>query len=441
MSFKDKFEKGITRSAEFVDQNKYFSVIKAAFAQLLPLIMIGSFSTLLKTLLSDPTTGLAKWIPFLENLKPAFDVISFATISCMAIPLIFLIGLSLGRQNGVSEITSGILGLISYILVVPSVVSLTTEDGTILTAPGLSTSALGAEGLMVGMLIAILAVEIFTFLMKFEKIKIKMPEQVPPMVASSFNSLLPVFLTTTIIAILGALFHLVTGQYINEFIYSVIQAPMQNVFQSPFGIVTVIIVMQLLWFLGIHGGQATSPIKNPLMAVAIAANVEAVQAGLDPTQPITFGFWRCFVAVGGAGMIISLIFAIFIVSRRHEYRSIAKLGILPSICGISEPIIFGLPLVLNVTFLIPLVLNSAISALIALFATNIGFLSPNSVDVPFGIPILINAFISYGWQGVVVQVICLLVTTLAWIPFVLISNKQAKKQENKDNSDELVIAK
>ncbi|MBE0339684.1 PTS sugar transporter subunit IIC [Paenibacillus sp. 23TSA30-6] len=436
MSFKDNFERVISRSAEAVDQNKYLSVIKAAFSQLLPLIMIGSFSTLLTTLIADPKTGLAKWLPFLTNLKPAFDVISFATISCMAIPLIFLIGLSLGKRNGVSEITSGILAIICYILVVPSFVTMKAEDGTILKTAGLATSALGAEGLLVGMLVSVLAIEIFTFLMNFEKIKIKMPDQVPPMVATSFNSLIPVFLTTTIIAILGVLFQLATGKFINEFIYSVVQAPLQNVFQSPFGVVIVIIVMQLLWFLGIHGGQATSPIKNPLMAVAIAANVAAVSQGMDPTQPITFGFWRCFVAVGGAGMIISLVFAIILVSKRPEHKTLAKLGFLPSICGISEPLVFGLPLVLNVTFIIPLVFNSCISALIALFSMNIGFIHPNAVDVPFGVPILLNAFVSFGWQGVIVQAVCLIVTTLVWIPFVLISNKQARSAV----TDDLVAA-
>ncbi|MBE0344539.1 PTS sugar transporter subunit IIC, partial [Paenibacillus sp. 28ISP30-2] len=110
--------------------------------------------------------------------------------------------LSLGKRNGVSEITSGILAIICYILVVPSFVTMKAEDGTILKTAGLATSALGAEGLLVGMLVSVLAIEMFTFLMNFEKIKIKMPDQVPPMVATSFNSLFPVFLTTTLIPLL-----------------------------------------------------------------------------------------------------------------------------------------------------------------------------------------------------------------------------------------------
>ena len=104
---------------------------------------------------------------------------------------------------------------------------------------------------------------------------------------------------------------------------------------------------------------------------------------------------------------------------------IGKLSFLPGLCGISEPIVFGLPLVLNPTFAIPFILNSGIGTGIAMFATKIGFLPCNTVDVPFGVPVILSAFISHGWQGVVVQVIILTVCIFTWAPFVLISNKQA----------------
>ena len=107
---------------------------------------------------------------------------------------------------------------------------------------------------------------------------------------------------------------------------------------------------------------------------------------------------------------------------------IAKLGLVPALCGISEPVVFGLPLVLNPTFAIPFIFNSGITCAIAMFATSIGFLPCNTVDCPFGVPVLLSAFVGHGWQGVVVQIICLAVTTLIWIPFVLIQNKQAEAE-------------
>ena len=164
------------------------------------------------------------------------------------------------------------------------------------------------------------------------------------------------------------------------------------------------------------------------MSAAIAANTAAVAAGSVANQPVTMGFWTFFIVAGGAGMILSLIIAIFLFSKREDHRMIAKLGAIPALCGISEPVVFGLPLVLNPTFAIPFIFNSGIATAIALLATNIGFMPCNTVDAPFGLPIMIGAFIGHGWQGVVVQLIIIAVTTLVWIPFVLMSNKQAQKE-------------
>jgi PTS system cellobiose-specific IIC component len=428
MKLSEKFEENMSIIASKIDGNKYLMVIKSSFTQLLPFIMIGSFGTLFDTLISNPNTGLAKWIPVLETLKPAFSALSFACVTCMAVYLIFLIGFHMGKQNGVPEHISGVLSLASYVTVVPNIVNVKIQD-VIGSTAGLSSTVLGAQGLIIGMIVGVVSIEIFSMLMKFDKLKIKMPDTVPPMIATSFNTLLPLTLTLVIVSIGGVLFKTFTGVYLNEFIYSIIQSPLEAIFQTPIGLVVIIFVMQLFWFLGIHGGAATNPIKNPMMAAAIAANIASVSAGEVPDQSVTLGFWRCFVALGGGGMVISLVIAIFIVGKRKENRSIAKLGLLPAICGISEPMVFGYPLVLNITLAIPFILASCISAVIALSAFNLGFLASNTFDVPFGIPILLNALIQYGWKGVIVQIICIVVTTLMYVPFVAMHERQLAKQD------------
>jgi PTS system, lactose/cellobiose family IIC component len=428
MAFKDKFIDGLTKFAAIMNNNKYFSVLRSSFARLLPIILIGSFGTLFNALIASPETGLAKWIPFFAKLAPAFSALTFATISFMTIPLVFLVGLYMGEANKMPKYPSAILALVSYIMVVPNTIEIVAKNGDTLSVGGLSTSTLGAEGLIIGLIIGILSIELFSALMKINKLKIKMPDSVPPMIATSFNTLIPSFIVTLVFSIGGELFHIATGQYINQFIYTVVQSPMENIMQTNFGIVVLVIISQLLWFVGMHGGQAISAIRNPIFVAALAANISAVSNGMTPDQPLTFGFWRSFVAVGGAGYVLSLIIAIFIASKREDHKAIAKMGVLPAILGISEPVVFGLPLVMNVIFIIPFVLNSAIASLIAMFAMNIGFLTPNAVDVPFGIPVIFNAFVSYGWQGAVIQALCIVISIFTWLPFVLISNKE-KAQE------------
>ena len=110
-----------------------------------------------------------------------------------------------------------------------------------------------------------------------------------------------------------------------------------------------------------------TPIRNAMFAAAIAANTAAVAAGAVPDQVFTMGFWCAFATVGGAGGTLCLIFATFIFSKRDDHRAIAKLALLPGICGISEPVVFGYPLVLNPTFAIPFLFCSPIMTAIALF--------------------------------------------------------------------------
>ena len=358
MGFAAKFEDRLMDIADFVDNNVYLSSIKGAFTDYVPFIIVGSFGTLLSSLISSTTTGLAQWIPALANLAPAFSAMSFAAISCMTIPIIFLIALHLAKEKKMQPFITAILCVISYLCMVPNVVTVTIEEAAGSTS-GLGSGVLGAQGLFIGMLVAVLITNLFQKLTSIEKIKIKMPDSVPQGIAVSFNILIPVFIIIVISAVFGTVFQILTGSYINEFIYNVVQAPLSAVVQTTPGIVIMAVVCQLFWFLGIHGG----------------------------------------LVVG--------------------------------ICGIGEPMVFGLPLVLNPTFAIPFILNSGIAAAIALGAIQIGFINCSTVDAPFGLPLFINAALSYGWKGAIVQLVILVVGTLTYIPFVLMSNRMAQKEAEK----------
>lgn len=430
MGFTSKMEDRLMDIADFVDNNVYLSSIKGAFTDYVPFIIAGSFGSLLSSLISSQSTGLARWIPALSNLGPAFAAMSFAAISCMTIPIIFLIGLHLARAKKMPEFITAIMCVIAYFSMVPNVVTVVIEEASGTTS-GLSGGVLGAQGLFIGMLVAVLITNLFEKLTSIKRLKIKMPDSVPQGIAVSFNILVPVFIIIVISAVFGSLFYLATGSYINEFIYNVVQAPLSAIVQTTPGIVIMAVVCQLFWFLGIHGGLVVEPIRSPLSAAALAANIAAVEAGGVATQPLTRGLWTVFIVAGGAGLTLSLIFAILMFSKRNEHRAIAKLALLPGICGIGEPMVFGLPLVLNPIFAVPFILNSGIAAAIALGAIKIGFIGCSTVDAPFGLPLFVNATLSYGWHGAIVQLVILAVGTLIWIPFVLMSNRMAEKEAAK----------
>ena len=423
---KDKLQNVLLSISAKVESNKYLGSIKEAFTMFVPFIIVGSFGSMLNILVAG-ANGLAKWVPWLSKLSPAFTTINFVTISCMSLPIAFLIGYKLAEKEQVPQLESGLIGLLSYLAVCPNTISTVVEGlKDPVVSSGLGSGVIGAQGLFVSMIMSILAVKLFKVLTNIDAIKIKMPDSVPTGIARSFNILIPIFIIITVFSVAGCLFNAYTGNYINVWIYNIIQVPLQALANTTVGIVILSLVNQIFWFLGIHGGMVIEGVRGPLSAAGIAENISAVQAGGVATNILTRGFWTSFVVVGVGGITLSLLIAIFIFSKREDHKSIAKFSLIPGICGINEPVVFGLPLVLNPIFAIPFIINSAIAALIAIGATNIGFITCGILDCPPGLPVFITGFISYGFNGIIVQAIILAVTFVIWIPFVLLSNKQVE---------------
>lgn len=426
---KDKLQNVLLSISSKVETNKYLGSIKEAFTMFVPFIIVGSFGSMLNILVSG-ANGLAQWVPWLSNLSPAFTAINFVTISCMSLPIAFLIGYKLAEKENLPQLESGLIGLLSYLAVCPNTISTVVEglkDPVVVN--GLGAGVIGAQGLFVSMIISMVAVKFFGLLTNIDAIKIKMPDSVPTGIARSFNILIPIFIIITAFSVGGCLFNTFTGNYLNVWIYNIIQLPLQALANTTGGILVLALVNQLFWFLGIHGGMVIEGVRGPLSAAGLAENISAVQAGGVATNILTRGFWTSFVVVGGGGITLSLLIAIFIFSKREDHKSIAKFSLIPGICGINEPVVFGLPLVLNPIFAIPFILNSVIAAFIAVVATNIGFLTCGVLDCPPGLPVFVTGFISYGIHGIIVQAIILIVTFIIWVPFVLMSNKQAKLEQ------------
>ena len=426
---KDKLQNVLLSISSKVETNKYLGSIKEAFTMFVPFIIVGSFGSMLNILVSG-ANGLAQWVPWLSNLSPAFTAINFVTISCMSLPIAFLIGYKLAEKENLPQLESGLIGLLSYLAVCPNTISTVVEglkDPVVVN--GLGAGVIGAQGLFVSMIMSMVAVKFFGLLTNIDAIKIKMPDSVPTGIARSFNILIPIFIIITAFSVGGCLFNTFTGNYLNVWIYNIIQLPLQALANTTGGILVLALVNQLFWFLGIHGGMVIEGVRGPLSAAGLAENISAVQAGGVATNILTRGFWTSFVVVGGGGITLSLLIAIFIFSKREDHKSIAKFSLIPGICGINEPVVFGLPLVLNPIFAIPFILNSVIAAFIAVVATNIGFLTCGVLDCPPGLPVFVTGFFSYGIHGIIVQAIILIVTFIIWVPFVLMSNKQAKLEQ------------
>lgn len=430
--FLEKLSNSLGAVANRVNNWRYIKVIKNAFAALLPVIITGAFGTLFSAMVFDAENGLAQigFLSWLEQLKPISASISYVTLSFLTIYAVFLIGIELAKLNNVKGVFPGVVAVMSYLAINPTFVEFLDGDTAHLVQNVLGKQYTDTKGLFLGMFVAIISIELYCWLENQDRLKIKMPDNVPPNVASSFSALFPTILTVAGMAALGFAIKASTGLYAYDIMYKMVQEPLEGMIQGLPGIMLLIFIAQLFWVIGIHGNQMVKPIREPLLLGAIALNTEAFNAGKELPNIITMPFWDMYMSIGGSGVTIGLLIAIFLVSKRKDYLQIAKLSAAPGIFNINEPLIFGLPIMLNPILAIPFIITPMITGTIGYFATAAGFAAKAVVMVPWPMPPIVNAYIATAGDigAVITQLVCIVVAVLIYLPFVKIADKMVSKE-------------
>lgn len=428
-SFLDKMSDVLGNVANKINNLRYIMVIKNAFTQLIPVIITGAFGTLFSAMVFDSTNGLAKIkaLSFLADLKPIASSVSYVTLSFLTIYAVFLIGIELAKLNNISGAFAGIIAVMSYLSVNPTTYEFLDGDRSLLVENVLAKQYSDTKGLFLGMFIAIVSIELYSWLRKQDKLKIKMPDSVPSNVSVSFSSLIPTIFTVAIIAVFGFVVKAITGMYAYDIIYNVVQKPLEHIVQGLPGLLILMLIAQIFWVIGIHGNQMIKPIREPLLLAAIAVNTEAFEAGKEVPNIITMPFWDMYMSMGGSGVTIGLLIAIFLVGKREDMKEIAKLSAAPGIFNINEPVIFGMPIMLNPILAIPFILTPLVTGTIGYISTSLGFAAKAVVMVPWPMPPLVNGYLATAgdFGAVLTQLVCIVVSVLIYLPFVKVSNRMA----------------
>lgn len=429
--FMDRLANGLGKVATRINSWRYIMVIKNAFAALIPVIITGAFGTLFSAMVFDSENGLAKIdaLSFLENLKPISSAVSYVTLSFLTIYAVFLIGIELAKLNKIDGVFPGIIAVMSYLSVNPMVFEFLHEDATVIAENVLAKQYTDTKGLFLGMFVAILSLELYAWLCRQKRLQIKMPESVPANVSASFSALFPTILTVTIIATVGFAIKAITGMYAYDIIYNIVQKPLEGIVQGLPGILLLMFIAQVFWVIGIHGNQMVKPIREPLLLAAIAVNTEAFEAGKEVPNIITMPFWDMYMSMGGSGVTIGLLIAILIAGKREDMRQITKLSLAPGIFNINEPVIFGMPIMLNPILAIPFILTPIITGTVGYIATSIGFAAKAVVMVPWPMPPIVNAYLATAGDigAVVTQIICILLSIIIYLPFVIVMNRSTNE--------------
>ncbi|KKF91490.1 PTS sugar transporter subunit IIC [Lactococcus petauri] len=480
-------EKHVVPIAGKIGSQKHLVALRDAFIGMLPATMAGALAAMLSAIIGTVPQAIQQLIqgtlpedpdkiwtlvntPILGDLYNIAGLINQGTLTVIGVIFAFSWGYNLSRAYGVNDLAGGIVAVSVLFAGLPNQMgkftgALTDEAGmksvevmnSILGEQGLaawktmfSTGHLDAGAYFTILVMSTLAVVIYAKLMLAD-ITIKMPDGVPPAVAKAFTAIIPslaaLFAATLIYYVIGQL----TDDSVINLISQYIARPFQALSQNIVSVILVTISMSVLWFFGLHGPNVMAPalegIWGPLqlenqalwMQIKTEGIRELIAQGATSASTAVDGqyvnlwvrvSWDAFAQFGGSGATFMLVVALLVFSKRKDYKMVGKLGLAPGAFNINEPILFGLPIVLNPIFIIPFTLVPLTTVIIGYVATMLHWVDPVVTAVPWVTPPIFNAFMATGfdWRAAVLAAFNLALTFFIWAPFVMAANKMEETE-------------
>lgn len=338
-----------------VSNQRHLSAVRDGLIATIPLTVIGAIFLLIPFL-----PWPQSYVNFMGNnpeLVGKLLVPFNMSLGLLSIYVSAGVGMRLAKSYDMDGLSGAVISLLTFF----------TTMGFTSMAEGtfFNTAYLGGEGMFTAIITAIFAVEVMHFCKK-RNITIKMPKQVPANVGNSFGALIPVFISVGTIWIIVHLIGIDINVLIGKMITPVLSMS-SNSIAAP---LMYVILTAIMWFFGMHPAVLAS-IMAPVWMINAEANMAAAAAGTAipniGVQPFIF----TFLWIGGGGGTLALcLFMCF--SKSKVLKNLGRLSIVPSLFNINEPILFGLPIVLNPILIIPFAFAPMVCTVVTYLAFTTG---------------------------------------------------------------------
>ncbi len=416
--FVDKF----TMIASKMGNEIHLRSLRDAFATIMPLYILAGLAVLVNNtiflwiLSGDALTNAQYWGTLIVN----------GTLNISSLLIAPLVGYMLAKNRGFDNpISAALIALATLVVMMPNMVSITPDgaDQAVMATGALTFSNIGTQAMFAGVIIGLLATEVFLWVSSIKKLKIDLGDNIPPSVAKSFNVLIPFILVMSGFAIVSTLLNM-AGTNLIQLITNLIQEPLRTVTTGLVGCVILYSLGNFLWLLGIHQSVIYGSILEPLLIVNMTQNMAAYAAGQAIPNIINVAFVPAFGMMGGSGSTICLLIATFLVGRNKATKSVSKMAFVPGIFNINEPVIFGYSIVYNISLIIPFILVPAMGIAIGYLATALNLMNTCVVYIPWTTPVLLSGYLATAGdvRAILVQLLILVLGVLIYIPFVKIND-------------------
>ena len=404
---------GTIRKALYaIENNTVLSAIKKGFLLVIPVVLTGSFALLL---LNFPAAAYQDFLAAFGGgiLVSFLNFIIDSTTGFLSLYLVLAISYfysdALAGENFTLRIVSMVAACACFIA------SFGGEGGS------LTLSCFGTTGVFTAMVCSVLATRLF-FALDLGAFRRYRSYSAGNDIhfRSSMSAILPVAVCIVVFAVgnllLQKLFHV--GN-LNDLISGLLFRAFGGLRQEPGNGVVFLLLLDLLWVFGIHGGNALDPVAQTVFADGASAGV------------ISKSFLDNFAVLGGSGATLCLVLAMLIVSRQKGSRQLAYSAAPLALFNINEILVFGLPVVLNPVLAVPFILTPIVSMLVSYAAVISGWMPAVQATVNWTTPVFFSGYLATGsWKGSAVQLVTVALGTLIYLPFVRLSEHIQEGRED-----------
>ncbi|MGG5372338.1 PTS sugar transporter subunit IIC [Enterococcus sp. AZ196] len=427
--------------------NKFLLTLRDSFVLVSVTTMIAGFAIMVNSVFLDPAGGLLfsdsglnlgklfygstkVWLnsdvaAVLTNVQGIINLISQGSLSVFSLILVVVFSFIFSRNyfpKNSEHLTSVLYALGAFFICLPWNWEYTNGNETVSLENVVNSSFFGTQGVFSALVISGVAVWLYNKLLQ-SNIKIRFPDSVPPMVARSFESLIPGTITMAAFAIITGGITVLFSMTLPELLLDLLQRPAEFVS----GTAAFAFISQFTWSLFQWFGIHPSSIWGAIFGVTW--NVNDVQNIAGEAHHLYSTMFMNFSTISAGTFALAPVLATLIASRDQGARQVTKVGLMPAIFNISEPITFGLPIVMNPIYFIPFVIVQPLCFYIGVFFTKIGFIDVITNQVPWTVPPIISGLLFTGSvNGAIVQAINLLVATALYLPFIYTANRMNKQK-------------
>ena len=380
--------------------------------------MVGSIFLIIYLFCDDGNITQNALLPFMKPWADDLWLINNLSMSIMAVYIVIAFGAEYAEIKGFSKTTGAVGAFFAFILLnydSVGTLAVIAGDGSVgLGGQAFDISFWGGAGVITAMLAGAISINVIDYCYK-HNIRIKLPDSVPPQIAESFSAVIPYFIITLICWGIRTIGGINIPGLINDMLLPVLSAADNVVVFS-----IQEFLKALLWACGLHGDNITNAVTDAFTQTWLIENNTAYMAGTAVANlPHVWTPNLCRLSQWVSSCWPILIYMYMSSKKLPHLKPLATICLPPAIFCIVEPIMFGLPVVLNPFLLIPFVLSHTITGALTYFLSSIGLVGIQYLNLPWATPSPILGYLGAGGSigGFLIVIINLIIGLIIFYPF------------------------